>query len=90
MSLGISYFSLFSSCNLARSAFGDAFLLIHDLLAQITVLQCKYAKCVHFIITAGGQQIQGTVHFFDPQGCVYEHDLLHSCSLSSQVSPSRY
>lgn len=78
MSLGISYFSLFSSCNVARSAFGDASLLIHDLLTQITVLQCKYAKRVHFITIAEGQQIQGTVHFFDPQGCMYEHDFLHS------------
>lgn len=90
MSLGISYFSLFSSCNLARSVFGDASLLIHDLLAQIIGLQCKYAKITHFITTAKGQQIQGTVHFFDPRGCEHEHDLLHFCCLPSQVSPWLY
>lgn len=65
MSLRISYSILFSSCNLARSEFGDAFLLIHDLHA---LLQHKYAQCMYFITITDKHQIQGIVRFFDLQG----------------------
>lgn len=89
MSLGISYFSLFSSCNLARSVLGDALLLIHGLLTQIIGLQCKYAKITHFITTTEGQQIQGTVHSFDPPGDACMNTTFCTCAVCPAKFPHR-